>query len=219
MSILRRYHPKLSAGAVLAQEPSEPVTLAEAKAHLRYTNTDKDTVIGMLISVARGKVEHMTQRSILRKSLTLRHYDWNECDPDGAYTLPLVLPTGPVESITLVQYRRSSDGAYTTLASNQYELVVENSGRSTLLPAFNVTLPTLYRSTSGGPWDAVKVDYIAGAAAASPTDVDDRLRLAILMLVAHWYENREAVLAGTISKDMEHALTTLMAQLWHGRMW
>jgi hypothetical protein len=35
---------------------------------------------------------------------------------------------------------------------------------------------------------------------------------AIKLLVAHWFRNREAVLVGTISKDMEKAVDALLVQ-------
>ncbi len=204
-----RWQPEISAGPILAQEPGEPVTLAEAKAHLRYTNTDKDTWIEMLISVARGQVEHMTQRSIIRTSLTLKHASWWEVDTGGRYTRPLVLPKGPVETISLVQYRQSSDGAYVTLASNQYTLDVKTNGRSYLRPAFGVTLPTLYGET----WDAIKVDYIAGAASGTPTAVDQRLRMAILLLVAFYFERPEST-NWDVPADVASSVRGLTHQLY-----
>jgi len=183
--------PHIAPGPTLATEPSEPVTTAEAKNHLRYTNTDKDSMISMLITVARQQVEHLTQRSIMRASFTLKHCAWLEVDNNGSFSKTLRLPFGPVITISQVQYRRSSDGAYATLASDQYELAVSTSGQSHLMPAFNVTMPVLYAG-KGPQWDAVKVDYIAGAAVGVDTAVDQRLRQAILMLVAYYFERPES---------------------------
>lgn len=207
-----RFKPIVSAGS-LGTTPGEPVTVAEAKTHLRYSNSDQDTYIGLLISVARGKVEHMTHRSILRTALVLRHAAWLEVDPSGAYSKTLVLPRGPVVSVTSVQYRQASDGAYATLASDQYELVVDLAGRSCLVPAFGVTLPPLYSSAAtGNIWDAVKVQYIAGTAADAPTAVDQRLRMAIMMLVAYFFERRETT-NWDVPDDLASSLRGLTHQL------
>ena len=37
--------------------------------------------------------------------------------------------------------------------------------------------------------------------------------LAIKMLVLHWYENRESVLVGSISKKLEFSLSNIITQL------
>lgn len=37
--------------------------------------------------------------------------------------------------------------------------------------------------------------------------------LAVKLLVSHWYENREAVLIGNISKTIEFSLSTILTQL------
>lgn len=38
-------------------------------------------------------------------------------------------------------------------------------------------------------------------------------KLAILMLISHWYENRNIVIVGTISKEVEMSIGTIMLQL------
>lgn len=38
-------------------------------------------------------------------------------------------------------------------------------------------------------------------------------KLAIKMLVIHWYENRETVLIGSISKSLEYSLSAILKQL------
>lgn len=41
----------------------------------------------------------------------------------------------------------------------------------------------------------------------------DLYRLAICMIVGHWYENRNAVVIGSISREIEHSLTSIIIQL------
>lgn len=38
-------------------------------------------------------------------------------------------------------------------------------------------------------------------------------KMAICMLVGHWYENRSTVVVGSISKELEHSLTSIIIQL------
>jgi hypothetical protein len=51
-----------------------------------------------------------------------------------------------------------------------------------------------------------------GAASAVPDDA----KQAILLLASHWVENREAVLSGTISKEIELSYTALTDRLKWG---
>lgn len=37
--------------------------------------------------------------------------------------------------------------------------------------------------------------------------------LAVKLLVAHWYENRQAVVVGQVSKQLEYSLQAILAQL------
>jgi uncharacterized phiE125 gp8 family phage protein len=50
---------------------------------------------------------------------------------------------------------------------------------------------------------------------ASGTSVPAAIRHAILMLVGHWYESRSSVLTGSISKEIEFGVKSLLdSQRW-----
>ena len=62
----------------LTQPAIEPVTLAQAKQHLRVDFTEDDAYITALITAARQRVEKMTNRSIFNRQmlLTLDYFPW-----------------------------------------------------------------------------------------------------------------------------------------------
>jgi len=61
--------------------------------------------------------------------------------------------------------------------------------------------------------DAAK-EYIKNGSGYSNFDDPNKLAdLAIKVLVTHWYENRGSVLIGSISKEIEFSLQSIMAQL------
>ena len=63
------------------------------------------------------------------------------------------------------------------------------------------------------PTGAVRIQFTAGY--NDIANVPQMVKQAILLLVGHWYENREATLAGTISREIEFAVHAL---LWPERV-
>lgn len=156
----------------------EPLTTSEAKAHLRVDHSLDDTEIDTLVKVARGHAEMLLDRAIISQSwkLTL----------DGFYTVLKPL-RGPVQSVTHVKYY-DGDNVLQTLASDQYELDVH--GRR-IVPAYNVIWPSTYSRI-----DAVVVTFVCGFGDAAD-DVPAEVLHAMKLLLAHYYENREAVTFGS----------------------
>jgi uncharacterized phiE125 gp8 family phage protein len=76
--------------------------------------------------------------------------------------------------------------------------------------------PGKIRTVYNGTWpshltdpNAVSVTWWAGYGPAG-TDVPTAIRHAILMLVGHMYEQRLAVLSGSISKEIEFGVKALL---------
>lgn len=173
---------------------TDPVTLGEAKAHCRIGIPDDDGILAGYILAARNYVEGQTHRMMLTQTWDCT-FDY--CWPTrGCYT-QLDIPLSPVQSVTSVSYV-DSDGATQTLASDQYT-VVTNRSKSFIVPAYNVTWPTVR-------WvpDAITVRAVVGY-----TQTPDELRQAILMLVGHFYENRESIVIGQTPAEVPMAVEAL----------
>jgi len=116
------------AAIVLSVEPSEePVSIEEAKAHLRVDIEDDDNLILNLITAARKKAETILKRSLITQTLIYYPDDW----PDGDY---IELPLPPLQSVSSVTYTDYS-GAVTIFGS----ATVQASGTITVtgLPVLN----------------------------------------------------------------------------------
>lgn len=152
----------------------QPITLAEAKEHLRVVHTDEDDYITGLIGVAVDYVEGYLHRSILTQTWRLEYQQW----PDMIQLRP-----PPVASIDAVTYI-DTDGASQTLASSVY--VIDNTA---LIPelklAYNQSWPDV-RNQVG----AIQVDYIAGDTAAA--NVPNGIKSIVKIALADLYENRES---------------------------
>lgn len=175
---------------------TEPITKAQAKLHFRTGLADADTTedawIDTAIAAARSLVEERTGRSLFTQTWQLSLPGWPQ-----ALWLPRAVP---LASVTHVKYYDTSN-ALQTLASTVYTL-----------PAFHE--PGLLVLADGQSWpalyareDAVLVEYITGA--SSVALIPAPLVQAVSLLVAHWYDQRGAVVVGTITKEIEFGVEAL----------
>lgn len=169
-----------------------PVSLAEAKLHLRIVDDEEDGLIYGLISAAADKIEQDTGH-ILRQRAEQVAFD--------GFDQRLPLWRGPVVSVTEIRYDDAS-GVEQLLAVDQYRLR-QFAGASWIAPAAGVTWPAT-DSVVG----SVRVTYQAGY--ATNDAVPASLRHAALLLIGHWYENREAVNVGNIVASLPLAYDSLI---------
>lgn len=190
---------------VLDTAPAEePIDLTDAKAHLRIDHADEDTEIGNLITLARRKVEHDAMRQLVTATWTMyrdtfhtRHFQ------DTRQIIELTKP--PVQRVASLEYY-DPDGVLQTFSSaNYYVDAISTPGRIILKNG------QAWPSIESGRPNAVIITFDAGYGDAA--DVPEEAKHAIRLLVGHWYENREAAIVGTISKEVEFSYSSFIQQL------
>ena len=160
---------------ILTTPPAaEPVSLAEAKAHLRVTHADDDAYISRLIAAARRAIELASGLRLVSQGWSLFADRW----PD---TPMLSLQLAPVSSITDIITYGEDDTAATVDPAHYYLDAVSRPGRAVLRDGR--TPPR-----GGRAVNAIEVRFTAGFGAAAA--VPEELRQAVLMTVAHWYDHR-----------------------------
>lgn len=181
----------------------EPVTVSEAKAHLRVDVSDDDAYIATLITAAREWCEQYLDRTLIDTQWTMR---LDSFPYEIELPRPPIASAGTATAVTLTY--TLGDDSTATLSSTQYR-VDRNS------------TPGVVRQLRAGTWPANLDDYNAVAVTwwagygSSGTSVPAAIRHAMLMLVAHWYENRNTVIVGSISKPLEFAVESLLSsQKW-----
>ena len=165
----------------LSPPAAEPLTLADAKLHLRVDAdiTEDDGLIAALIVTARQQAEHRTGRALVTQQWRL--------GLDRFADDSLELPLPKLQSVQSVTYL-DSNGTRQTLANTEYDVITDELvGR--LLPAFGKTWPDC-RIRPG----SVQVSYTCGYGAAS--DVPQSIKAWMLLAIGAWYENREALTSG-----------------------
>jgi uncharacterized phiE125 gp8 family phage protein len=154
---------------------AEPVTLADAKLHLKVDTSDEDALITRLITAARARAEWHTGRALNTQSWIL----WLDCwPPCGIVEIPLP----PLQSVGAVTVYAPDDGA-TVLDPATY-LVDAVSAPARLTLKSTVLPPINLRAIN-----SVAVAFAAGYGDAAD-DVPAGLRAAILELIAFLYEHR-----------------------------
>ena len=155
--------------------PAAPVvTLEEVRLHLRLdaiggTHPD-DPLQSALILSAMQYCEHGTGRAIGTQTVEIAL----DAFPEGAISLP----KGPLQSVTSLTYTDAS-GAAQTLSSALY--AVDDYGlQPWVLAKVNTGWPAANASAN-----SVRVRYVAGSK-------EPALIAAVLLMVGHLYENREA---------------------------
>lgn len=179
----------------------DPVTLTEAKAHLRVDGVSEDTYITDLISAASQRVEEMQGKIFRQATMTMTLDMW----PRSSM---MPLPRYPVDSVTSITYLEEGESSATTYASTNYQLDTASVPPRIMLKK-NKTWPT--DSLEAGA--AITVTFVAGYADGT---VPETAKHAIKLLVGHWYANRESVVTGTIATEIPETLRSLILgdRLW-----
>lgn len=162
---------------VVEPPEEEPVTLERARMQIRVTTNDgspgttpHDAILEDQIRTAREYIEQASGRRFMEQTLERSFSSW-----------PCKLDITPVQSITHIKYI-DNDGVLQTLATDQYSL--EQNEPPVIHRGFDVIYPVIRYV-----WNAVTVRVVAGYATADA--VPQMAKQAILMLMAHWFENRE----------------------------
>jgi uncharacterized phiE125 gp8 family phage protein len=179
--------------ALITGPALEPVSVAEAKAHLRIDGEDDDAYLTAAIVSARVYVESLARRMLIEQGWRVYFDSW----PRKRIVTISVAPLIAVDAVTVYD----TDGEPVVVDPDDYEVdTIACPGRLLLL--------TPVPAAVGRAVNGIEIDVTAGYGASS-VDVPSPLRQAIMMLVAHWYEHRGAVghdLAGEVPPHGFHAL-------------
>ena len=179
---------------VAGRNATFPVTTAEFLNHIVYTTADENE-LNMAISMieaATNFAEKYTGRLFITRAVAKF---FNKFPPSTKNTkLPIILDSGVSRAVTSVSYIDSNLTA-TTLPAEKYR-VLERNGRTHIYPAMGLEWPT----NVANEVDVVAVNYIVGTAAPA---VPAPIKMAILLIAASMWENRENEIVGSNIKALK----------------
>lgn len=196
----------------LVSGPSvEPITLTEAKNHLRVDISDDDDLISGLIVAARRVTEAQLRRALVNQTwdytidafpwFRITHPDYNFTRVDYEIRLPIATATG-VTSLTYVDW----NGTTQTVDSGNYLFTAGEPGR---------LVPYPYKIW---PWPRIQpaaatIRFTAGYGATAAS-VPATIKAAIKLLVGGWYENRESITSQSLNAIPMGVDMLLGAEAW-----
>lgn len=173
---------------------AEPVSLLEAKAHLRLVGTDEDAYLAAIIPAAREAIENITGRAIVSTRFKLVLDSFPACDT-------IELPRNPVSAVHSVKYYNASS-VLTTFSSGSY--IADTSSE----PARIVLKNGYSWPDTWSDINAVEIEFTAGYGDAG-SDAPPSFRHAILLFLDHLYANR-SVVQGTQVYEVPHTISLLV---------
>jgi len=158
---------------------ANPISLKEAKDHLRVNTNDDDLMIKNLITAATTQAENYTWRGLTTQTWDIFHDTFSDYE----------IPFGQLQSVTTVKYY-DSDDSLQTLASTVYDVDTNTDpGRITL--AYGQSWPSVYNKPN-----AIEIRIICGYAAA-PEAIKSAVKINVEMLYGNLFDNEHLQLKRT----------------------
>jgi len=178
--------------AVTTAPSVEPVTITDAKIHLRTVagDTSEDAaIISPIITAAREYCENITGLALAAQTIKAYPTEW------GLWRLP----RPPITIVTSIKYYDIDDVEY-TLEATDYQVDAVD-GHILIKEDPTEELRDM---------NPIVVEYTTGYTTGNT--YPKTIRQAMLLLIAHWYQNREAVITGSVSAEVDIGVRRLLNQ-------
>ncbi len=167
---------------------AKPVSLEEARLHCRVDANDDDAVISAFIDAAIVYLDGWS--GVLGRCIV--NQGWRQSAAAWPAGGVILLPF-PDVSVATVKYL-DADGVEQTVDAALFDRLEDDRGT---VIRFRDTFT--YPAIANDRADGVRVEFTAGYGAGA-ADVPAAIRTVILLMVAHWYANRETASDGALSE-------------------
>jgi uncharacterized phiE125 gp8 family phage protein len=181
-----------------------PVTLAEAKAHLNYVDSDRDTTIAAYIAAATASCEAFLGRALIDQTWDLVL----DAFPADSAHLEIKIPKPPLIEVTQIAYDDGNGDEQIIPSGNYYVDNVSEFGW--VVPQGGLSWPTTLDAIN-----SVRVRFRAGyqdTNSPAGNAVPDDIKQAVLLTIGHFFENRETVVVGTVVYQLPWGTEPLLRQ-------
>jgi uncharacterized phiE125 gp8 family phage protein len=172
----------------------EPISVPEAKAHLRLDGTAEDILVASLIVTSRLHIEAALGLALIAQEWRMSLDRW----PEGGEVRFSLRPVRSIDAVTV----RAADGTPSLVPADSY-LLDGDASVPRLVPR-NGNWPPPGFATTG-----IEIEFTAGLAEEA-ANVPQPIRHALLLLVAHWYEHRDPLEIGSSGAAIPAAVSDLL---------
>lgn len=161
----------------IADAKAEAISLDEARKQCRVLNTDDDDVLRIFIEAARNSVEHIIENALVEGTYAF-YFDCSQ---------PAFKIYKPIVSITTFEYKTARNtGTYSgSLTGSDYHMDTEQG----LITLNDSTMTDIVEQSN-----AIKITAVVGQPNIGIIKGD--IKLAMLLMIGHWFENREDSIIG-----------------------
>jgi uncharacterized phiE125 gp8 family phage protein len=170
---------------VITAATSYPVSLTEAKSHLKVDTTADDTYITSIIKAATQLSEEYTNRFFINTVIEQTCSNFAQLQ---------TLFKSKVSAVAHVKYY-DSDNSLQTLSATIYDTQL-NYEPSQIQLVDGQSFPEITKRN-----DAVVARYTVGYGSAA-SDVPEIIKQAILLTIGNFYQNRNSVVIGRIATEL-----------------
>ena len=188
---------------------AEPLQVSEVRRHLALDDSYYDDYLSSLVQVTRAQVQAHTHRQLVTATYDMKV----DALPAGQQTL--AIPHGQLQSITSITYIDSAGDSQTWSSANYDVSTAREPG--TIRPAHGKTWPAARVQQ-----EAATVRFICGYGAAGA--VPQAIKQAMLLLICHYFNNREQSIVGVTASEIPQGAAALLAPFvlgdsftWYGQ--
>lgn len=176
----------------VADAKGEAISLAEARDQCRIIGTGSDDALRIYIEAARNYVENVTENALVEGTYAF----YFDCER------PCYEIYKPIVSITTFEYKIVvNTGTYSgSLTGSDYHMDTEQG----LITLNDSTMTDIYEQKN-----AIKITAVAGQPNIGIIKGD--IKLAMLLLIAHWEKNKEDTISGAIISNIPMGVSDLLA--------
>lgn len=187
-------------GTLITPPSTEPIDLSTLKLHMRVDFADSDVLLDSYITAAREYAEETYDRALITQTwdFPMDTFPWDQQS--------IELPIWPLASVTSVTYYDNNNNPTVWPSTNYFVDSVSKPGRIVL--GFGQGWPAVTLR----PANAVVIRYVAGYG-ADASFVPWRTKVALMMLVDHWYENNAPIIAerGVTPQEIPFSIRALLS--------
>lgn len=188
----------------------EPITVSQANSYMRLGTLDatETAYLTGLISTAREYCEGFQNRAYITQTweMSLNRFPPEHTDNLTEYYRSNVIeiPKGNLQAINSVKYTNSA-GIVTTLTENTDYIISKRGILGRISPPYGCSWPTavLY------PLDPIVIEFTCGYG-SNGESVPQKAIQAMYMLMAYWWDNREAA-DTSIPHEIDFAVRALLS--------